>query len=85
MMVDLLEAETAVTARTRTFQIQVDVYLGVTKGASTAIADGLPIVDHVNWDIVYEGHGTKWIWLELHDCLLKTGTAGGARTGLLVG
>jgi len=81
----LLETETAVTARTRTWQIQIDVYLGVTQRPSATIADGFAAIDHVHGDIVYKGHGTEGIWLELHDGLLKTGTAGGSRAELLVG
>jgi len=85
MMVRLLETETAVTAWTRTWLIQIDVYLGVPQCPSPAVADRLAAINHVDGDVVDECHGTEGIWLELHGCLLKSGAAGGCGAGLLVG
>jgi len=48
----LLEAETAVTAWTRARQVQVDIYLGVSKRPSTAVANRLAAMDHGNGHII---------------------------------
>jgi len=84
MMMDLLETETTVTAWTRTWQIQVDIYLGMTQRPTTTVTDRPAAVDHGRRDVVDERHCAERIRLELHGGLLKAGAAGGPGAGLLV-
>jgi len=81
----LFKAKAAIPAWTSTWLIQVDEDLGMSKGATSTITNGLPSMNDPDGFCIYHLHSAQWLRLQMHGRLFKPWAFSGNRARTLAG